>query len=36
MRFATMAERFGTRTPGMPPADVDSTAIEDEPGRLGR
>jgi UPF0716 protein FxsA len=36
MRFATMAERFGTRTPGMPPADVDATAIEDEPGRLGR
>jgi UPF0716 protein FxsA len=36
MRFATMAERFGARASGMPPADVDATAIEDEPGRLGR
>jgi UPF0716 protein FxsA len=35
MRFATMAERFGARAPRTPPADVDATAIEDEPGRLG-
>jgi UPF0716 protein FxsA len=36
MRFAAMAERFRARAPGMPPADVDATAIEDEPRRLGR
>jgi UPF0716 protein FxsA len=35
MRFATVAERFGARPPERPPADVDATAIEDEPGRLG-
>jgi UPF0716 protein FxsA len=35
MRFATVAERFGARASGMPPADVDATAIEHEPGRLG-
>jgi UPF0716 protein FxsA len=35
MRFATMAQRFGARAPGRRPADVDATAIEDEPGRLG-
>jgi hypothetical protein len=34
-RFATMAERFGARASGMPPADIDATAIEDEAGRLG-
>jgi UPF0716 protein FxsA len=36
MRFAAMAERFGARAPGRRPADVDSTAVDDEPGRLGR
>jgi UPF0716 protein FxsA len=35
-RFATMTERFGARTPRTPPADVDATVIEDEPGQLGR
>ena len=35
MRFATVAERFGPRVSGMPQADVDATAVEDEPGRLG-
>jgi UPF0716 protein FxsA len=36
MRFATMAERFGARAPVNTSADADATAIEDEPGRLGR
>jgi UPF0716 protein FxsA len=35
MRVVTVAERFGARMAGPPPADVDPTAIEDEPGRLG-
>jgi UPF0716 protein FxsA len=35
MRFATVAERFGARPPETPPADVDATAIDDEPGQLG-
>jgi UPF0716 protein FxsA len=35
MRFATVAERFGARASRRPPADVDATAIEDEPGQLG-
>jgi UPF0716 protein FxsA len=35
VRFATKAERFGARAAGMPPADIDATAIEDEAGRLG-
>jgi UPF0716 protein FxsA len=36
MRFAATAERFGARTSRMPPADVDASAIEDEPRRLDR
>jgi UPF0716 protein FxsA len=36
MRFATMAGRFGTRVSGVPYADVDATAIDDEPQQLGR
>jgi UPF0716 protein FxsA len=35
MRVVTVAERFGSRRAGMPQADVDATAIEDEPDRLG-
>jgi UPF0716 protein FxsA len=36
MRFAIIAERFGGRGSGVPPANVAATAIEDERGRLGR
>lgn len=36
MRFATMAERFGARASRTPYADVDATAIDDEPPELHR
>jgi UPF0716 protein FxsA len=36
MSFATTAGRFASRERGARPADVESTAIEDDPDRLGR
>jgi UPF0716 protein FxsA len=36
MRFGAVAQRFGSRGPGMRPADVDATAVEDDPRELDR
>ena len=34
--FLATTGRFASRGRGVPPADVDSTAVEDDPDRLGR
>ena len=35
MSFAATAARFAPREPAVWPADVESTAVEDDPGQLG-